>query len=101
VLVKVLITRRIKQGAEVDVLVNLTSLRAKAMEQPGYISGETLVGLDDPHKLVVISTWASLEDWKSWKHDHDRGQVEALLEPSLLEPTSYEVFIPGARPGRT
>jgi antibiotic biosynthesis monooxygenase (ABM) superfamily enzyme len=99
-LVKVLITRRIKQGAEVDALVNLSSLRTKAMEQPGYISGETLVGHDDPHKLVVISTWAGLDNWQTWKDDPDRRQVEALLEPSLMEPTSYEVFIPGARPGR-
>lgn len=100
-LVKVLISRRIKQGAEVDVLVNLSSLRARAMEQTGYISGETLVGHDDPHKLVVISTWASLENWKTWKHEPDRRQVEALLEPYLMEPTSYEVFIPGARPGHS
>jgi heme-degrading monooxygenase HmoA len=99
-LVKVLITRRIKQGAEVDVLVNLSSLRTRAMVQPGYISGETLVGHDDPHKLVVISTWASLENWQTWKNDPARGQVEGLLESFLIEPTSYEVFVPGARPGQ-
>ena len=99
-LVKVLITRRIKQGAEVDVLVNLSSLRARATDQAGYISGETLVGHDDPRKLVVISTWNSLEHWKTWKTDPARAQVEALLEPYLIEPTSYEIFIPGARPGQ-
>ncbi len=99
-LVKVLISRRIKQGAEVDVLVNLSSLRARAMDQPGYISGETLVGHDDHHKLVVISTWASLETWLAWKNDPARAQVEALVEPYLMEPTRYEVFMPGARPGR-
>jgi len=99
-LVKVLITRRIKQGSEVDVLVTLSSLRARAMDQPGYISGETLVGHEDPRKLIVISTWDSLEHWLQWKDDPSRTQVEALLDPHLLEPTSYEVFLPGARPAR-
>jgi len=99
-LVKVLITRRIRQGAEVDVLVTLSSLRARAISQPGYISGETLVGHEDPRKLIVISTWDSLENWLQWKDDPARTQVEALLDPHLLEPTTYEVFIPGARPAR-
>ncbi len=99
-LVKVLITRRIKQGAEVDALVTLNSLRARAMDQPGYISGETLVGYEDRRKLIVISTWDSLEHWQRWKEDPARTQVEALLEPHLMEPTAYEVVIPGARPSR-
>jgi heme-degrading monooxygenase HmoA len=99
-LVKVLITRRIKQGSEVDALVTLNSLRARAMDHPGYISGETLVGYEDRRKLVVISTWESLERWLQWKNDPARTQVEAKLEPHLMEPTSYEVFIPGARPSQ-
>lgn len=97
-LVKVLITRRIKAGSEVDVLLTLNSLRARAMDQPGYISGETLVGHDDPRKLVVVSTWESLEQWLRWKDDPSRAQAEVGLEGHLLEPASYEVFTPGARP---
>ncbi len=96
-LVKVLITRRIKEGAEVDALVTLSSLRARAIDQPGYISGETLVGHDDPRKLVVISTWDDLEHWQRWKEDPARAEVESQLEGFLLEPTRYEVFTPGAR----
>lgn len=95
--VKVLITRRLKQGVEVDTFLALSRLRAAAMEQPGYISGETLVGLDQPGVMVVLSVWDSLEHWQRWKDGHRRREVEAELEPLLSAPAEYAVFRPGAR----
>jgi hypothetical protein len=63
--VKVLITRRFKSGKGHELLGLLNQARSQAMNQPGYITGETLVGRDDPNKLVVIGTWQSEDHWKS------------------------------------
>jgi len=97
--VKILISRRLKPDAEVDVLLALNRLRAAAMEQPGYISGETLVGYHDPARMVVLSVWDSLGNWARWRDHERRRELEALVEPWLDEAPAYEVFRSGARSG--
>lgn len=97
--VKVLITRRYKEGTLVDIMMALTSLRSSAVNQPGYISGQTLISRSDPQKLVVISTWDDQESWEKWKGSEARLAQDAAVEPYLLGPTEYEVFAPGSVPG--
>lgn len=96
--VKVLITRRFKEGKGLELLGKLGQLRGDAMNQPGYITGETIVGLDDPQKLVVIGTWQSPEHWRKWKDNPSRQAHEATLADLLVEPTAYEEFTFGAFP---
>lgn len=91
--VKVLITRRFQEGQTMEVLAMLNQLRLQAMIQPGYITGETLIGHDDGQKVVVVSTWRSAEHWLKWKDNPDRQAHEAKLEPLLLEPAQSEVFV--------
>lgn len=93
--VKVLISRRLQPGALAEVLAVLSRLRAQAMAQPGYITGETLKGYDDPNQLVVISTWEKPEHWRIWKDHPDRRQGEAELAAHLSEPAQYQVFLYG------
>ncbi len=50
-MIKVLLERTIK-GKNVGEMVRLLrKLRVKAMQQPGYISGETLHSVEDPQRL--------------------------------------------------
>ncbi len=95
--VKILITRKLKDGVAVDTFLSLNKLRCAAMEQPGYISGETLVGLEEPNLMVVLSVWDSLEHWQVWKNSHRRREIEASLEPLLATPAEYHSFQSGAR----
>jgi heme-degrading monooxygenase HmoA len=83
-MVKVLSERAIK-GQNVGAIVRLLrQLRVKAMQQPGYISGETLHAVDDPNYYLVISIWDSLEDWQKWENHPERQkavrEIDALLE---------------------
>ncbi len=94
--VKVLITRRCQEGAMLDVLLVLSQLRSLAVAQPGYITGETLYGLEAPDKLLVISTWEDLNSWRAWRDHPARREVEAQAERYLLEPASHEAFRFGA-----
>lgn len=43
------------------------------MLKPGYITGETLINIDDPEDFIVISTWKSPEDWKNWLNSKERN----------------------------
>lgn len=93
--VKVLIKRKFKEGKSREALALLKKFRADAMDQPGYISGETLFDYDDPHKNLVIGMWQSIENWLAWKDNDIRKANEALLERCLEGPAQYETYILG------
>ncbi|MFH2045977.1 MAG: antibiotic biosynthesis monooxygenase [Pseudomonadota bacterium] len=92
-LVKVCMRRRIKEGKLRDVFVLIRKIRARAMNQNGYISGETLVDYNNPQGTMVIGTWQSTEDWKNWKENPLRKEIEVQMEELLEAPTEYEVFV--------
>lgn len=62
------------------------------MNQPGYISGETLKSLDNPEEFLVISTWQKLEDWKRWASSSLRVEVQSQIDYLIGEQTEYGVY---------
>ena len=62
------------------------------MSQPGYISGETLHSLDSPGEIVVISTWQTVEQWRSWVANKERLKIQDQIDMLLREKTGYEVY---------
>ena len=92
-LVKVFIKRQIKDGSETEAFALLKELRAVAMKQDGYISGETLVSADDPLQVMVVSTWESREEWLKWLASEDRLVVDQRLAELQEKKTEYEPFV--------
>ncbi|MGQ9696233.1 MAG: antibiotic biosynthesis monooxygenase family protein [Thermodesulfobacteriota bacterium] len=93
--VKIIIRRRIPKSKEPQVLPLLLDLRSKAIAQPGYISGETLINTTDPEDYVVISTWKSAEHWKAWETSEDRVEIQSKIDSILGEKTTYGVYYYG------
>jgi hypothetical protein len=57
----VLIKRVIRQGGNAKVLLpHIIELRALAVRQPGYISGESFFNLEHREECLVISRWTTL-----------------------------------------
>jgi heme-degrading monooxygenase HmoA len=98
--VKIFIKRQIKENKVDDAYKLLNKIRANAMNQPGYISGETLVNHYDHRSITVISTWQSIDDWISWEESDERSGNEAELERLLEEPTKFEIYDLGMAAGR-
>jgi len=92
-LVRIFIKRQIKAENEMVVYGLLKELRADAMQQQGYISGETMIRVDDPQKIIVISTWHSMDNWNSWRDSEQRKKIDAILEKLQVAPTAYEVYV--------
>jgi len=92
---KIMIKRHFKEGRESEIAPLLNDMRTTAMQQPGYISGVTLSDPDNPRKRLVISTWQRIEDWRSWKENQKRRQLEAMLEFYQEEPTVFEEYVVG------
>ncbi|MCJ7773479.1 MAG: antibiotic biosynthesis monooxygenase [Desulfobacterales bacterium] len=89
---KILIRRRFKEGSLKEAAALLNEFRSGAMNQPGYISGETLVKDDEPHTLLVIGTWHKMQNWRNWKNNPKRKAFEDMLEIYQEGPTEYEEY---------
>ena len=92
---KIIIKRRFKPGRTRQILAILNELRSAAMQQPGYISGETLTKEGFPQNMVVIATWQTMEDWHAWQNNDRRQKFETMLEVYMERAAEYEEYLLG------
>jgi heme-degrading monooxygenase HmoA len=90
--VRIFIKRKVKDDNAGELTLLLTKLRALALSQPGYVSGETLHRIDKKDEYMVIGTWHSLEDWNRWVNNPQRVEVQAEIDKLLGQETEYAVY---------
>ena len=90
--IQVMIKRKLKIIDPEELLPLLAELHQKAKEQPGYISSTTLRSLEDPEDFVVMSTWETAEDWKTWFSSKLRRDIQGRVDSLIGERTFYEIF---------
>jgi len=49
-----------------DVEPILMRLRSHAMQYPGFVSAENLVSEEDFSVVMMITTWETIENWRTW-----------------------------------
>ena len=91
-MIRVVIQRHLKEGKKANLMPLLRELRAAAMSQPGYITGETLANTGDSSVISVLSTWQSLEDWKAWEKSEPRIRLYKQIESLLAEKPQVSVY---------
>ena len=91
--VKILINRSIGQEVAQVVRPLIVELRAHAMRQPGYISGETMKCIDRAGEYLVISTWQSVNDWNKWLNSQERKILEERIDAITGNPTEYATYV--------
>ena len=89
-MVRIVIDRLMNDGER--LLPLLRDLRAAAMHQPGYVSGETLVNTQNNSNIIVISTWQSLKDWKAWEASETRDKIDRQIESLLVEKAKVTAY---------
>ncbi len=91
--VKILIKRKIPKGFTDPKFNKLVrQLRALAIVQQGYISGETLKRVDHPQDYLVISTWQNKDAWNAWRTSRERAEIQEQIDTLLGAPTEYEMY---------
>ena len=93
--VKIIIKRQGSGILSEQLTPLLSKLRNLAMNQPGYIIGETLKSIDPPGQTLVISTWESREAWQQWLANPERVAIQAQIDILIGDPTSYEIYSTG------
>ncbi len=96
----ILIQREVDAERQGEVFDLLRQLRARAMLQPGYLSGETLFSASKGGIHIVVSRWRSLKEWRAWESNHERREILAELDPLLKAPAVTSVYLdsPAALP---
>ena len=96
--IKVLITRTVPKDKGIEMVKLFNEMRSLAINQPGYIAGETLKSRDRPDVYLVISTWESPEDWDRWMMSKERQDVQSKIDALLGGNTTYEIFYYSPKP---
>ncbi len=82
-MIKVFLTRRVRPENYRRVMGLLADLRAVALHQPGYVTGETVVRGEDPVEVLAIGTWLAEEYWNAWSTSEERIEIEDMISPLL------------------
>lgn len=82
--IKVQITRNFTSGTLDQASKILIRARYQAMGMPGYITSETWSDHSDPHKVIVVSMWHSIDDWKRWQDSPQRGEFVTELNKIMV-----------------
>lgn len=90
--VKILIKRSVPASKTRELIPLFQNLRTLAMNQPGYIAGETLKRIDSPGQYLVISTWHSVDNWRQWVLSKERNEIQNRIDMLLQEQTEYEIY---------
>lgn len=91
-MVKVVLVHRTKNVESSKALVRLIKkVRAVASKQPGFILGETLLNVENPCHIIVISTWKTAQDWEKWDKSAPREETTPQIQALLVAP--FDVFI--------
>ena len=90
--IKVFIKRAVPEHKLEALKPLLKTVRNLAMDQPGYISGETFRRVDRPGESMVISTWQSLDDWRKLVLSEERAEAQEKIDYLLGEKTEFEIY---------
>ncbi len=91
-MIRVIIERHQKEAKKGELIHLLRELRASAINQPGYVSGESLANIKDASIVSVLSTWQSLNDWRKWAKSETRTRLEKQIEPLLKEKPKVSIY---------
>lgn len=90
--VKVIIKRRVPDAKAREMIPLFRKMRSMAMNQEGYIAGETLRNMNDPEDFIVISNWQTSDHWITWLKSTQRQEIQNQIDNLLGGQTQYEIY---------
>jgi heme-degrading monooxygenase HmoA len=90
--IQVIIKRKLNIDKPEDIFSLLSELHLLAMQQPGYIASTTLKNIDKPEEYMVISTWETADDWKTWSQSKERRNIQGRVDSLIGERIHYSVY---------
>lgn len=86
----------LKQGAEPAWDAAMRERLEAAREEPGWVSGQLLIPIEEMSRRVIVGTWATRADWERW-HESDafKATRERLRQMEIDEQVTswYETIV--------
>ncbi len=93
-MIKVLIERVIAEGLEEPYEVAARKIIQKAIQSPGFISGESFRDLERPNRRMVMVTWQNRHSWERWEHSEARLESIRNFAPMLMQEEKITILEP-------
>lgn len=90
--IRILIRRTVPADKARQMIPLFKQMRQLALQQKGYISGETLRNYNNPEEFLVISSWQSAPEWEDWLKSKERQKIQEQIDSLLGGRTRYDVF---------
>jgi heme-degrading monooxygenase HmoA len=90
--VKVIIKRTVQEDKSRNMVPLFRKMRSLAMNQDGYISGETLRNINNAEEFIVISSWQSSNAWVKWLNSPERQAIQTEIDALLGGHTQYDIY---------
>jgi antibiotic biosynthesis monooxygenase (ABM) superfamily enzyme len=90
--VTVLIKRKVSSENQGLLEELYREMRAVAINQEGYIGGETLRRVDGKGELLIISRWQEIEDWSRWLVSRQRRAFQERIDSLTGFEAKFEVY---------
>lgn len=89
--VRAIAKRRIPKGKEKEAVLLIDGLRMLASRNPGYISAEIMLNIEDSEDCLIVSTWETIDDLNNFLADPIRKKLQARID-SALGQTKYTIY---------
>ena len=90
--VQVIIKRKLIIEKPEEFFPLFSELRSLAKQQPGYIDSMALKNIDKSEEYMVISTWETADDWKTWYQSIERRDIQGRVDSLIGERTHYSIY---------
>ncbi len=85
-MITVIIERHIAPGMASTYENFARQIIEATVSAPGFISGESLRGLDDPNARYIVVKMKNRSNWQQWLLSKQRRDLVALVSPLLTTP---------------
>ncbi len=91
--VKILIFRKMSAEQEAAAHKLMLKLSTLATKQPGYISGDSFTGFNDPEERLIECSWETIEDWEGFNQLKESQELHYMIDQILVRPTEHRVYL--------
>lgn len=91
-MIRVIIERQIANGVEANYLRTARKVLMRCIDQPGYISGESMIDANNPNHRFTLTKWESVARWTAWVESNDRKGLMEEMQMTLTEPEKITVL---------
>ena len=83
--VTLMVERNVIPGEQESVKRLLRELRSNATRQPGFVSGQSVIDVFSPTRVMTITSWTSMAAWEAWENSLERVSITSRIAAMLQE----------------